>query len=336
MAVLLVATDGGVVRLVRAGGRWRAESAVTPDGGAGGRQVYALAADPRRTGLVLAATADGVWASRDAGASWAACRPVGHPVMSVAVSAADGRWYAGTEPSLVFASADGGETWQELDGLRRVPSRPRWSFPPRPWTHHVATLAPHPADPAVLLAGIELGGVMRTADGGRTFADHAPGAHLDSHVLLVHPADPDRAYQGAGEGTAESRDGGRTWTATDAGLVRRYVTALAVDAREPDLVYAATSPSAGRAWYSDNAEARLFVRRDGKPWELLSGRADGLPEHFTAPVTGLCADPDEPGTVYAACQDGAVWRGEAAGGRWRALAVEAGGAMAEVGDVTAV
>lgn len=343
MAILVVATERGIHRLTEADGRLRVErvgfasgaasgaggsaggspAGGGPAGGIGG--VVALAADPAGSGLVLAAAADGVWFSRDAGATWTpAAGKLEHRVTSVAVSAADGRWYAGTEPSYVLVSADGGRTWEELEGLRHVPSRPRWSFPPRPWTHHVSALAPHPENPAVLLAGIELGGIMRTTDGGRRFADHAPGAHLDSHVLCVHRAAPDRFYQGAGEGTAQSRDGGRTWQPTDDGLRWRYVTALAVDAGDPDVVYAATSPSAGRAWYSDDAEARLLVRRGDGPWALLTGRAAGLPEQFTSPITGLAADPGAPGTVYAALQDGTLLRGTAAGERWERLTADGG------------
>jgi hypothetical protein len=51
-------------------------------------------------------------------------------VFSVAVSAAEGAVYAGTEPSALFRSDDGGETWRELTALLELPSRPTWSFPP--------------------------------------------------------------------------------------------------------------------------------------------------------------------------------------------------------------
>ena len=63
-------------------------------------------------------------------------------VFSVAVSAADGAVYAGTEPSRLFRSRDGGESWEELVALQEIPSRPDWSFPPRPWTSHVRWIAP--------------------------------------------------------------------------------------------------------------------------------------------------------------------------------------------------
>ena len=122
-----------------------------------------------------------------------AARPgtrVGFPqpdVFSVAVGPVDGALYAGCEPSMLFVSRDRGERWAELASLREIPSAPTWSFPPRPWTSHVRWIAPSPHDAALLLVGIELGGVMRSEDGGETWSDHRPGAQLDCHSLAWHP-----------------------------------------------------------------------------------------------------------------------------------------------------
>ena len=117
--------------------------------------------------------------------------------------------YAGTEPSNLYRSDDGGRSWERLPALLDVPSVPRWSFPPRPWTHHVSTIAPHPTDPARLAVGIELGGVIRSLDGGASWIDHNPSAHSDAHDLRTHPLAPDRLYEAAGQGIARSDDGRR-------------------------------------------------------------------------------------------------------------------------------
>ena len=109
-------------------------------------------------------------------------------VFSVAVSAADGAVYVGTEPSRLFRSRDGGESWEELVALQEIPSRPDWSYPPRPWTSHVRWIAPSPHDREVVLVGIELGGLMRTEDGGASFSDHRPEAARDVHCLAWHPS----------------------------------------------------------------------------------------------------------------------------------------------------
>lgn len=78
-------------------------------------------------------------------------------------------------------------------------------------------IAPDPHHAERLLVGIELGGLMYSDDGGTTFSDHRPGAKRDTHSVLWHPRVVDRAYQSAGDGAAWSDDGGRTWTAADAG-----------------------------------------------------------------------------------------------------------------------
>ena len=155
-------------------------------------------------------------------------------MFSLAVSAAGGAVYAGTEPSRLFRSDDRGESWRELEALLELPSRPTWSFPPRPWTSHVRWIAPSPHDADLLLVGIELGGLMRSTDGGETWHDHRPGAQPDVHSLAWHPRAAGRAYEAGGGGGAWSDDGGDTWQPADDGRDRNYTWSVAVDPDDPD------------------------------------------------------------------------------------------------------
>ena len=210
----------------------------------------------------------------------------GEQVFSIAVSAADGAVYAGTEPSALFRSDDRGETWRELDALLELPSRPTWSFPPRPWTSHVRWIAPSPHDADLLLVGIELGGLMRSTDGGETWQDHRPGAQRDVHSLAWHPRIPGRAYEAGGEGAAWSEDGGETWQPADEGRDRHYTWSVAVDPDDPELWYvsASTGPFAAHGRRGD-PQARIYRRRDGG-WGALAG---GLPEPLPAMPYALVA-----------------------------------------------
>src|SRR5258708_17799968 len=151
--------------------------------------------------------------------------------------------YAGTEPSSLYRSEDGGLSWQLLPALRELPSASRWSFPPRPWTHHVRTIALHPADPESLAVGIELGGVMRSRDGGKTWIDHNPQAYSDAHQLLTHPLAPERLYEAAGQGIARSDDRGDTWKRLGVGVVPHYAWAHPIAGADPDLHYASVNGS---------------------------------------------------------------------------------------------
>src|SRR4051794_33616832 len=255
-----------VLRLERDGGSWAATTVL--EGVAPG----AVGVDGAR--VLVGTQGDGAWLSRDDGASWERVDLPEEDVFSVAIGTADGALYAGTEPSRLFVSHDGAR-WDELEALQAIPSRERWSFPPRPWTHHVRWIAPDPHRAERLLVGIELGGVMRSDDGGATFSDHRSGAKLDAHCLAWHPRAEGVAYQAAGDGAAWSHDGGLSFEAADAGRDLGYCWALAVDPAEPERWYvsAASGPRAAHA--GEHARGRLY-RWDGG-WERLPLPATAMP-----------------------------------------------------------
>src|SRR5215213_8204657 len=112
-----------------------------------GTKAQCLAADPRDPDTVYVGLREsGIRKTTDGGATWHERELPEPAVFSLAVGPVDGAVYAGTEPSRLFRSDDGGGTWRELTALLELPSRPTWSFPPRPWTSHVRWIAPSPHD----------------------------------------------------------------------------------------------------------------------------------------------------------------------------------------------
>src|SRR5918998_1360788 len=192
------------------------------------RGARCLAVDTKDPDTLYVGTSDeGLFKSEDGGGGWEKISGIEHPrVTSVAVSPVDGAVYAGTEPSTLFVSRDGGASWLELEGLKNLPSAPTWSFPPRPWTSHVRAIALSFEDPDLIVAGIELGGVVRSEDGGESWQDQRPGAYADCHTLATHPSAPDVVYEAAGGGVAQSEDFGESWIVADAGIKHRYVWGL--------------------------------------------------------------------------------------------------------------
>jgi photosystem II stability/assembly factor-like uncharacterized protein len=214
---------------------------------------------------------------------------------------------------MLFRSADGGRTWAELEALRAIPSAPTWSFPPRPWTSHVRWIAPSPHDASLLLVGIELGGVMLTGDGGKTWLDHRPGAQRDAHALAWHPNVPGRAYEAGGGGAAWSSDGGRTWRPADEGRDRHYTWALAVDPEDADCWFVSASPGPFYAHRPGRAEAYVYRWRGAGPWEALNG---GLPQPLDSMPYALLA---RDGRLFAGLRDGRLYESRDGGDTWTQL-----------------
>lgn len=288
-------------------------------------QFYCLANDPNRPGRFYAGTFDnGLWLSNDFGDTWS---PVGsgisqQRVLSVAVSPIDtndgyGVVWAGTEPSGLFRSEDGGETWTECSTLLDLPSKSTWRFPPRPYTHHVRYIQPDIHDTNRIFVGIELGGVMKSEDRGKSWEDRKPGSQFDCHTLTMHPQAEGRIYEAAGGGYAESLDGGKTWQTINDGLnPYTYLVNIAVDAGDPDTIVASAATSARKAYNPDTAETVVVRREKSQAWEIIG---TGLPEPSRSNVFAFASN--EAGIFYAVNNQG-MYHSKDAGKSWERLPVD--------------
>ena len=326
MTILYVAIQNSLALVSQRNGEWSVVLSFM------GHRPQCLAVDPLHQEQVYCGTFDeGLWRSSDAGASW---KPVGagiahQAVMSVAVSETEqqgdyGVVYAGTEPSAIYRSEDRGTLWVELAELRKLPSAPTWSFPPRPWTSHIRWITPDPLIPGRIFAAAEAGALIRTLDGGRTWEDRKPTGPFDTHTLVMHPLAPNRLYSAAGDGFrqpgngfVQSDDGGETWHRPDAGLDYHYLWSVAADPRDPNAIVISAAPGPQQAHNPASAESAIYKRSGALPWQKVR---EGLPRSRGTLASVVVSHKSEPSIFYAANNRG-LFRSIDAGSTWAELPI---------------
>ncbi|QLG49035.1 hypothetical protein [Natrinema halophilum] len=235
-------------------------------------------------------------ASRPDGKSANEAGPESGTVMAVTISPHDPQVvYVGTEPSRIYRSRDGGDSWSHLEGLVDLPSADEWYFPPRPDTHHVRWLEVDPFDPERLYVGIEAGAFVYTRDGGETWHERPDGARRDVHSMAMHADQEGRVYTAAGDGYAESDDSARSWRRPQDGLEHRYCWSVVPDPGDPDRVLISSARGARTAHTASRADSHVY-RKNGDSWVRLDDR--GLPTGEGV-VRTVFATTGEPGVVFA-------------------------------------
>src|SRR6185295_6525805 len=196
-------------------------------------RLTAMAWGHRRLGVLLAALL-ALAAPAARAQTWTPVGPPGGDVRSLAADPRDPRRiYLGTAEGVLYRSDDGGLSWR----------RPSPGFPLRGQSLDVIVVDPRGG----LLVGYwqvagEGGGVAASTDGGTSFSV-APGiAGRSVRALALAPSDPRKLVAGAIDGVYASTDGGLGWRRiSPAGHDDlRNVQSVAVDPRDPGMIYAGT------------------------------------------------------------------------------------------------
>lgn len=274
----------------------------------------------RRFGTrTYAATKRGLYRSPDDGASWERLETPRPEVYSVLEHPVGERLYAGTHPAHVYVSTDGGASWAEREGFQELPSRASWHTPRHRDEAHVRSLGA--AGPDRVVAGVEVGGVHLSDDGGETWTERREGLHDDVHHVLVRG--PDHWVASTGGGLYRTWDAGSTWTRHGEGLGHTYFReAFAHRGR----LYAAATAGPPPTWnggadtdaalFESGDEGDTFEQRDypGGPgefvlsWAAAAGADGGSADGGSDPVAGGGG-----AAVYAGTTAGSILRRTGAG-----------------------
>jgi len=214
--LLVAGTNQGVVVARRESGVWQVQSRSLET-----HRVNSLSV---QKGTVLAGTRQGIYRSIDLGQTWQPASEglTEHHVRWLAHHPDEsGRVLAGTEPAALYLSRDGGQTWAERPEVAQLRDEHGWYLPYSPEAGCVRGFA-FAAGGDRVYAAVEVGGLLRSDDGGETWrlaggSSGDPRAlpeghiHPDVHSVAVHPSSPDLIFAPTGGGFYSSEDGGETW-----------------------------------------------------------------------------------------------------------------------------
>ncbi len=255
----LVGSDDGVYRVSTPVRSDAAEATKTLDSG----RVMRLRQFEGVRGI-FAATKTGLYRSLD-GERWTDLNVPREEVYAVGMDSSGEDLYVGTRPAHVYVTeslsdddtAVADVEWAESTGFQELPSREAWRLPRHDDLAQVRDLRRDPATSNRVVAGVEVGGVHVSDDGGDAWTERSDGVDDDVHEL--HVVGPEEYVAATGHGLFDTSDAGRTWRRRDVGVPQSYFRcAFSIGG----VVYVSGALSNSSTWDDDDAEPALFRCRD--------------------------------------------------------------------------
>lgn len=289
-------------------------------------EVRAILVRPDDPQTVYAGTQDGPYVSTDGGDSWRSLNLPGdrRVVWSMCLHPTErGTMYVGTEHTSVFRTRDGGAHWDRLP-VPEPEGMIRKGFPMR-----VVRIALDPSAPHHVYVAMEVGGLVRSLDGGDSWADcNAPllamareerlkssiisdASHegmLDSHAVATSRTHPGTLHLANRMGIFASEDRGETWAEIGIGRFSplTYTRDVQVSLHDPETMYAALSIAA----ISDAGS--LYRSRDyGRSWQRVD---HGVSIDSTLMTIGQ--SPTSADRIWCGARRGQVFGTEDGGRSW--------------------
>jgi hypothetical protein len=240
-----------------------------------------------------------------------------------------GTVYAGVEDAALFRSGDGGETWQELAGLRGHGTGPHWQ--PGAGGLCLHTILLDPSDPGRIYIAISAAGAFRTDDGGSTWKPITrglnskylpdPAAEIGHciHHMSMHPSRPNVLFMQKHWDVMRSDDAGDSWREISGDLPTDFGFAMDVHAHEPETIYVVPIKSDSEHF---PLEGKLRVYRSrvgGNEWEPLT---NGLPQqdcYVNVLRDAMAVDSLDQCGIYFGTTGGQVYASPDAGDHWTAI-----------------
>jgi len=236
---------------------------------------------------------------------------------------------AGVEDAALFRSSDGGQSWQELSGLRGHGSGPHWQPGAGGMCLHTILVDPRDADR--IYVAISAAGAFRTTDGGKTWQPINRGLKSEGipdpeaevghcvHRIAMHPQRPEVLFMQKHWDVMRSDDAGDSWHEISGNLPTDFGFPIDVHAHEPDTVYVVPITSDMHHFPPDGKLRVYRSRTGGNEWEPLT---NGLPQkdcYVNVLRDAMAVDSLDECGVYFGTTGGQVYASADAGDSWNPI-----------------
>jgi photosystem II stability/assembly factor-like uncharacterized protein len=234
--------------------------------------------------------------------------------------------YAGVEDAALFKSTDGGQTWQELAGLRGHGTGPQWQPGAGGLCLHTILLDKN--NPDRIFIAISAAGTFRSDDGGKSWKPITRGLKSEFlpeqeaeighcvHRITMHPSRPDVLFMQKHWDVMRSDNAGESWYEVSGNLPSDFGFVVDVHAHEPDTIYVLPIKSDSEH-YPPEGKLRVYrSRTGGKEWEALT---NGLPQsdcYVNVLRDAMAVDSLDSCGVYFGTTGGQVYVSPDAGDNW--------------------
>jgi hypothetical protein len=234
--------------------------------------------------------------------------------------------YAGVEDAALFRSTNGGQSWQELAGLRGHGTGPKWQ--PGAGGMGLHTILLDPSDPGRIYIAISAAGAFRTDDAGKTWkpinrglrSQYIPDQDAEVghcvHHMAMHPSRPAVLFMQKHWDVMRTDDAGDSWHEVSGNLPTDFGFAIDVHAHEPETIYVVPIKSDSEH-YPPKGKLRVYrSRTGGNEWEALT---KGLPQrncYVNVLRDAMAVDSLDSCGVYFGTTGGQVFASADAGDTW--------------------
>ena len=234
--------------------------------------------------------------------------------------------YAGVEDAALFRSTDGGQSWNELPGLREHGTGPAWQ--PGAGGLCLHTIILDPENRNRIFIAISSAGAFRSDDGGKSWKPINKGLRSEQipdpvaevghcvHHVAQHRSRPDVLYMQKHWDVMRSDDAGDSWREVSDNLPSDFGFVIDVHAHEPDTIYVVPIKSDSEHYPPDGKLRVYRSRSGGDEWEALT---KGLPQsdcYVNVLRDAMSVDTLDPCGVYFGTTGGQVYASADAGDSW--------------------